>query len=98
MFKVRADPTFRIRCLICLQIALNDFGARYKMPPGRIFFFRDGVSEGELDQVSKMEIKAIKGILYNLRCLGFLADIFVVPQTPLTRFGFCVMSSHLNLA
>jgi hypothetical protein len=29
--------------------------------PSQIFFFRDGVSEGELEQVERFEIQAIQG-------------------------------------
>jgi len=48
------------------KISLNDFGSRNKMAPERVFFFRDGVSEGELEQVSTIEIKAIKEAIDEL--------------------------------
>jgi eukaryotic translation initiation factor 2C len=38
---------------------LRTFIARNNTPPARIYFFRDGVSEGEFDRVRDVEIKAI---------------------------------------
>jgi len=40
--------------------AIDSFGQRNNFGPERIIFFRDGVSEGEFDQVAKKEIAAIK--------------------------------------
>jgi eukaryotic translation initiation factor 2C len=41
-------------------IALGAFSKKNRIPPKRIFLFRDGVSEGELEQVASLEIQAIK--------------------------------------
>ena len=32
------------------------------MPPKNIFFYRDGVSEGEFEQVAQQEIPLVKGM------------------------------------
>ena len=32
------------------------------LPPRNIFFYRDGVSEGEFEQVAQQEIPLIKGV------------------------------------
>ena len=32
------------------------------LPPQNIFFYRDGVSEGEFEQVAQQEIPMIKGV------------------------------------
>jgi eukaryotic translation initiation factor 2C len=40
--------------------AINSFGQKNNIGPERIIFFRDGVSEGEFDQVAAKEIAAIK--------------------------------------
>jgi eukaryotic translation initiation factor 2C len=41
--------------------AVESFGQKYKVPPQRLIFYRDGVSEGEIPQVAQSEISAIKG-------------------------------------
>jgi len=75
-----------------ILMALNDFGSRHKMAPDRIFFFRDGVSEGELDQVSQTEIKAIKEaidelwILRNITSLKPFLTFIVVGKRHHIRF------------
>ncbi|KIM49616.1 hypothetical protein M413DRAFT_112755 [Hebeloma cylindrosporum] len=40
--------------------------ARRNPPPTRLFFFRDGVSEGEYQQVAQQEIKAITDAIDKL--------------------------------
>ncbi|CAK5264699.1 unnamed protein product [Mycena citricolor] len=40
--------------------ALSMFGQRNRRSPARIYFYRDGVSEGEFENVKAFEIKAIK--------------------------------------
>ena len=42
--------------------ALNRFIDFCKLPPRRIIFFRDGVSEGEYNTVATAEIAAIQGM------------------------------------
>ncbi|KAJ6618351.1 argonaute-like protein [Mycena sp. CBHHK59/15] len=42
-----------------VKVALNMFGAKNKAPPERIFFYRDGVSEGEFAKVEVEEIQVI---------------------------------------
>ena len=37
-----------------------------KIPPKRIIFFRDGVSEGEYSTVATAELEAIQGTLFKL--------------------------------
>ncbi|KAL0580200.1 hypothetical protein V5O48_001793 [Marasmius crinis-equi] len=45
------------------EIAILDFmRMNNDTPPKRIFFFRDGVSEGEFDRVSQVEIQAIRAV------------------------------------
>jgi hypothetical protein len=47
---------------------LRTFIARNNTPPARIYFFRDGVSEGEFDRVRDVEIKADpEGVRYRLQ-------------------------------
>lgn len=41
--------------------AVNNFGEMNKAAPDRIILFRDGISEGEFDTVSRQEISAIRG-------------------------------------
>lgn len=41
--------------------AIVKFGDKNKIPPARIVFFRDGISEGEFEKVGNTEIGAIKG-------------------------------------
>ena len=43
--------------------ALKGFIEEYRLPPKRLIFFRDGVSEGEYNTVATAEIAAIKGTL-----------------------------------
>jgi len=43
------------------QRAINEFGDRNNVPPSRIVFFRDGLSEGEYNIVGKEEIDDIGG-------------------------------------
>lgn len=47
--------------------AVNNWGQKNRMTPARIFFFRDGVSEGEYVRVSEDEIQQIKGdfVIFN---------------------------------
>jgi hypothetical protein len=40
-----------------------DLSGKNRTLPAQIFFFRDGVSEGELEQVERFEIQAIQGTL-----------------------------------
>lgn len=42
--------------------AIFNFGAQHKKAPAKIIFFRDGLSEGEFEEVGKKEIMAIKGL------------------------------------
>ena len=43
------------------ETAILDFIGVNRCPPGRVFFFRDGVSEGEFSTVARHEIEAIEG-------------------------------------
>lgn len=49
-----------------VNTAVNNWGQKNQKTPARIFFFRDGVSEGEFVRVSEDEIQQIKGIILNL--------------------------------
>lgn len=40
--------------------AINLFGLKNKAPPEKIIFYRDGVSDGEFEEVGQTEIAAIK--------------------------------------
>ncbi|KAF7322559.1 Argonaute-like protein [Mycena chlorophos] len=40
--------------------AVEMFGRKYRKTPGRIFFYRDGVSEGEFEAVKNTEVTALK--------------------------------------
>ena len=44
-----------------MERALGKFIEFCKMPPRRVIFFRDGVSEGEYSTVAAAEIEAIQG-------------------------------------
>ena len=46
-----------------MERALGRFIEFNKIPPRRLIFFRDGVSEGEYNTVATAEIAAIKGTL-----------------------------------
>jgi eukaryotic translation initiation factor 2C len=52
---------------IMMERALGRFIELRKIPPRRIIFFRDGVSEGEYNTVATAELEAIQGKfgLYN---------------------------------
>lgn len=41
--------------------AITSFGKRNNVTPARIIFFRDGLSEGEYEKATTLEIKAIEG-------------------------------------
>ena len=41
--------------------AIMGFASYNKLPPQQLIFFRDGVSEGEYEQVAQQEIQAING-------------------------------------
>lgn len=43
---------------------MDAFGTLNQVPPKRIFFFRDGLSEGEFAEVGANEIKAIEGTYF----------------------------------
>lgn len=53
--------------------ALKIFTEQIKKPLTRILFFRDGVSEGEYDEVRKRELTAIEGA-YSFQLLFFPAS------------------------
>jgi eukaryotic translation initiation factor 2C len=44
-----------------MKQALDQFIEINKIPPKRIIFFRDGVSEGEYNTVATAELEAIQG-------------------------------------
>ena len=44
-----------------MERALGRFIELRKIPPRRVIFFRDGVSEGEYNTVATAEIEAIQG-------------------------------------
>ncbi|EEB90730.1 hypothetical protein MPER_11025, partial [Moniliophthora perniciosa FA553] len=45
------------------EIAIKDFASRFGgTPPSRIFFFRDGLSEGEYEKTAQEEIKMLENI------------------------------------
>ena len=46
--------------------AVVDFISTNRTPPKRIFFYRDGVSEGEFERVAAQEIPAIRTALQGL--------------------------------
>lgn len=48
--------------------AVDSFGAKNKISPHKVFFFRDGLSEGEFTKVAREEINQIQGTLSPL-CL-----------------------------
>jgi sulfur relay (sulfurtransferase) complex TusBCD TusD component (DsrE family) len=58
------------------QDAISQFGLRNKVAPARIFFFRDGVSEGEYDKVAATEVQAIRG-MFQLSHLSVISSIFL---------------------
>ena len=45
-----------------MERALRRFNEFRKIPPRRVIFFRDGVSEGEYNTVATAEIAAIQGM------------------------------------
>jgi eukaryotic translation initiation factor 2C len=46
--------------------ALDSFGAKNKIPPRKLIFFRDGLSEGEYEGVAAQEIQEIKDAFKEL--------------------------------
>jgi eukaryotic translation initiation factor 2C len=56
-----------------VKMAITMFGDKHKTTPANIFFFRDGVSEGEFAEVKKNEIGAINGV-YPVRGLGGMVN------------------------
>jgi eukaryotic translation initiation factor 2C len=53
------------------------FYAGRNPPPTRLIFFRDGVSEGEYEQVAQQEIQAITGSSFLLHlCFCWCTDAF----------------------
>ena len=55
------------------------FYAGRNPPPTRLIFFRDGVSEGEYEQVAQQEIQAITGLFSSwMSCFRWCADIFLI--------------------
>jgi hypothetical protein len=44
-----------------MERALGRFIEFQKIPPWRVIFFRDGVSEGEYNTVASAELEAIQG-------------------------------------
>ncbi|KAJ7093188.1 ribonuclease H-like domain-containing protein [Mycena epipterygia] len=64
--------------------AILEFGNKIKMPPSRIIFYRDGVSEGELEKVKTFEIAAIKAACQDIwKRMGI--------QKPLPKVTFIVV-------
>ena len=52
------------------------FYAGRNPPPTRLIFFRDGVSEGEYEQVAQQEIRAITGSFPSHSCFRWCTDAF----------------------
>lgn len=60
---------------------LRYFYSKTKVKPERIVFFRDGVSEGQFDQVRNAEIRAIRSACKKLQADGYEPSItFLVVQ------------------
>jgi eukaryotic translation initiation factor 2C len=51
-----------------MERALMRFIEFQKMPPKRVIFFQDGVSEGEYNSVATAELEAIQGT-FNLKLI-----------------------------
>lgn len=77
----RISLTRHLRTHVCQIIDLEDMARAliknyYRMSkrqPARLLFFRDGVSEGQFDEVCRREIAAIKGacMLHLSQCPDF---------------------------
>jgi len=48
-----------------MMTALNNFGYKNKASPSRLFFYRDGLSEGEYEAVGNEEIRDIESEFHH---------------------------------
>ena len=59
-----------------MERALNRFIEFRKIPPRRVIFFRDGVSEGEYNTVGTAELEAIQGMIKLINTCAFQLFLF----------------------
>ena len=65
------------------QISLQDFAKSAQGPPESIIFYRDGVSEGQFEQVRANEINAVQSMLPTTRLIILWS--LTISQTPLIQ-------------
>ena len=58
-----------------MERALRRFIELQKIPPRRVIFFRDGVSEGVYNTVATAELKAIQG-MFRLSTFAYGIELF----------------------
>ena len=83
--QTRAQPT-RTEIIQDLEemtiVLIKKFYKQTKQKPGRIIFYRDGVSEGQYSQVAREEIRALKREYLLARiaaCPTFLDNLYRIP-------------------
>ena len=54
---------------------ITNFGRKTKQKPARIIFFRDGVSEGQFDEVCRTEISALKSEVFSSHLERSLSEL-----------------------
>lgn len=70
----------------CMQKALTAYTEEHKVLPERILFYRDGVGEGQIDQIIIQEVEQLQEVL-NLA----YASLGTKP-----KFAFIVVSKRIN--
>jgi eukaryotic translation initiation factor 2C len=75
-----------------LDIVMKDFFMRYKFRngdyPAFLFFYRDGVSDGQLEKVKNVEVSQILSAMESLRFRAKIAFITVQKRHPIRLFDF----------
>ena len=59
-----------------MERALGRFIEFVKIPPRRVIFFRDGVSEGEYNTVATAELAAIQGTFKIISTYAYRIELF----------------------
>lgn len=58
-----------LRSFVCQ--AVDNWGTKNGTAPKRIFFFRDGLSEGEIERTARKEIEDVEGMNLFQKSMGF---------------------------
>ncbi|KAF7359349.1 Argonaute-like protein [Mycena sanguinolenta] len=77
-----------------VEKAVMMFGAKHKVPPANILFFRDGVSEGEFTTVRKEEISQIDGNTAGDKTGNCKAGLCVDEELANPQFPDFYLQSH----